>query len=431
MRRLGSLIVADVMVVGAGLAGARTCAQLRAEGFSGRIVLVGAEPDPPYDRPPLTKHPDAEVDLRATMGIDVAAHADTVLLGVRAMALEPSPGPADRPRWAVSLSDGSTRAADAVVLAVGADPVLPAAWSGPGVHVVHTRRQAQALWAAVGSGTSLVVVGGGWIGCEVAATAAERGARVVVLEAAGSVLAGQVPDAVADRVAAWLAQVGARVRTDVRVDHVQPGPRGTVVAGEPADQVVLALGVRPATGWLAGSGIDVAADGAVLTDQVGRTNLPGVFAVGDCAARWSPRSRTHQPGGHWTQALNVPAQVAPAVVGWLAGSAAPGDWSTASGTVAEDPIPYVFSEIAGRTLALLGEPVAGTRLVWREVAEAWTCFSLDQHDGLVGLCMVGRPRDLVASRRAMLAHPRGTPRTDPVALADPDAGPQMMFPRQD
>jgi hypothetical protein len=75
--------------------------------------------------------------------------------------------------------------------------------------------------------------------------------------------------------------------------------------------------------------------------------------------------------------------------------------------------------------------MAAARLVWREAAGAWTCFSLDAHDRLVGLCMAGRPRDLVASRRAMLAHPRGTPRTDPLALADPHAGPQMMFPGED
>ena len=101
---------------------------------------------------------------------------------------------------------------------------------------------------------------------------------------------------------------------------------------------------------------------------------------------------------------------------------------------AADPIPYVFSDIGARRLLVLGAPAQG-RVIWREAdgsgarqAEAWSAFTLDASDRLLGMCTSGRPRDLAAARRAMLGHPTGTPRTDPGALADPDATPAAMFP---
>ena len=443
------MLVADVVVVGAGLAGSRMCALLRSAGHSGRLTLLGAEPDPPYDRPPLTKDPEAEVDLRAAMDVDVWADADEVLLGVRATRLLARPArAAGAPEpLVVECSDGVERTARAVVLATGADPVLPEGWSRPGVFVLHSRAQARAVWSAIGPGRDVVIIGGGWIGCEAASTASSRGARVVLRESGPSVLAGRVPEGVAARVARWLVDAGVTLSVGDEVASVDAGSAGTAIEGHPADVVLVALGVRPATGWLSDSGLEVSAEGAVLVDPVGRASVPGVFAVGDCAARWSPRRGAHLPGGHWTEALNAPERVAPAVVQWLAEGPGGHPWDRTRARPAlpdsgpADPIPYVFSEIAGRTLLLLGAPESG-RVVWREAPgiapgsrqvpsvseEAWTAFSIDSADRLVGLCTVGRPRDLVAARRAMLAHPSGTPTTDPAALADPTAAPTAMFP---
>ena len=443
--------MADVVVVGAGLAGSRTCALLRSAGHTGRLTLLGAESDPPYDRPPLTKEPEAAVDLRTAMDIDVWAHADEVLLGVRATRLLAGPArAAGAPEPLVlECSDGVERAARVVVLATGADPVLPEGWSRPGVFVLHSRAQAGALWSAVGPGSGVVIIGGGWIGCEAASTARARGARVVLRESGTSVLAGRVPAGVAARVAGWLVDSGVTLSVGDEVASVDAGSPGMAVEGHPADVVLVALGVRPATGWLSDSGLQVSPGGAVLVDPVGRASVPGVFAVGDCAARWSPRRGAHLPGGHWTEALNAPERVAPAVAQWLAEGPGGHPWDRTRARLAlpdsgpADPIPYVFSEIAGRTLLLLGAPESG-RVVWREapvvpqgpqqapsaVQEAWTAFSIDSADRLVGLCTVGRPRDLVAARRAMLAHPRGTPLTDPAALADPTAAPTAMFPQE-
>ncbi len=435
--------MAHVVVVGAGLAGARTCAALRSAGFRGSVTLVGGEDEPPYDRPPLTKEPHADVDLRSTMGIDVWSLADDVRLGVRAERLA-------RPRTAgghlvLECSDTLTLHCDAVVLATGAGPILPGSWRVAGVHVLHTRSDARAVWTTCAPGQRVAVVGGGWIGCEAAATAASLGARVDLFEAGPALLEGRVPRPVSHRVAGWLAGAGVVVHTATQVDSIDSEP--LMVAGVAADLVVVGLGVRPETAWLGAHSVELSPAGAVLVDGEGRSTAPGVFAVGDCAARWSRRRGSHLAGGHWTDALNDPDHVARAVVRWLARDRDhPRTWGAPAANP-RDPIPYVFSDIAGRTLLVLGWPEVG-RLVWRESgvtsstagpsstsaasgpgsAEAWTAFTLNDRDRLVGLCSVGRPRDLVAARRAMLANTDGPPRADPQALADPAAGPASMFP---
>jgi NADPH-dependent 2,4-dienoyl-CoA reductase/sulfur reductase-like enzyme len=425
--------VADVVIVGAGLAGARTCALLRSSGVTGRIVLIGAEPDPPYDRPPLTKDPDAEVDLRPAMGVDVWAHADDIRLGTRAEGLDVSCGPGGA--LAVLCSDGSRLPARAVVVATGAAPVRPALWDQAGAHVLHDRAGAAQFWAAVRPGVRLVVVGGGWIGCEAAATAAGRGAHVAVVEARGTLLEGRVPPEVGHRVAGWLAGAGVALHLGSAARGIEQTAAGVVVSGLPADLVLVALGVRPETAWLGGSGVELGAGGAVLVDQWGRSSAQGVFAVGDAASTWSPRYGAHLPGGHWTQALNAPETLAPAVAQWVeAQSSAAQPWGEPPDVPAADPIPYVFSHVGERRLLVLGSPAHG-RVVWRQEgqgieldSEAWTAFTLDGQDRLIGMCTSGRPRDLAIARRAMLAHPGGTPRADPAALADPGSDPVAMFP---
>lgn len=437
--------MAHVLVVGAGLAGARTCAALRAAGCMDRLTLVGAEPDAPYDRPPLTKDPGAEIDLRPAMGIDVWTAADEVRLGTAARGLHIDPrGPGvlvDSAALRVRLADDSELTGDAVVLATGATPIVPEGWAGPGVHVLHTRREAGEFWDRVVPGTDLVVVGGGWIGCEAAATAAARGARVHLLEAADQLLPDRLPAPVAARVCAWLEEVGVQVRTGAPVRALGPDPRAPRVTLDEgvvaADLVLAALGVRPATAWLEGSPVALGTTGAVLVDPWGRTSVAGVLAVGDAAARWSRRAGRHLPGGHWTEALNAPDVVAPEVVRWLTtGGWTQDDPAPTAGAV-PDPVPYVFSDIAGRTLQVLGDagdsPAGGDgrgsvrSLVWRESAEGWSAFRLDGRDRLRGVASAGRPRDIAMARRA-IAGDAGWPLADRAALADPAAAASEMFP---
>lgn len=438
--------MADVLVVGAGLAGARTCAELRAAGMTGRIELLGAELDPPYDRPPLSKSPGADSDLARTMGIDVTALADQVDLGVRGLALRVAGD-----RLEVDGSDGRVRTARVVVVATGARPVLPAAWALPGVHVLRTRRDAQGLWAAVGPGVRLAVIGGGWIGCEVAATAADRGARVQLLEAGGQVLA-DVDPGVAARVVGWLEERGVAVATGTPVAGVtvvgpaaDPGPAARGGAGprgagpglavlpvdarpwstQTADAVLAGLGAAPDTQWLAGSPVERTGAGALAVDGWGRSTVAGVLAVGDAAARWSTRASRRVTAGHWSEAMGAPPTIARVAVEWLADPVQGWDWAPA--TPLWDPVPYVFSDIAGRTLQVLGIAVGGDP-VWREDAEGgWSCFTC-RGEELLGVAAVGRPRDVAAVRRAIQRHPAGTPRVDRGALADTAAAPAAMFP---
>lgn len=422
--------MAHVLVVGAGLAGARMCALLRQSGFAASLTLVGQEPEAPYDRPPLSKDPDGEVDLRAGMGIDVWAAADEVRLGCAAQALSL------RGDGVVVRLRGQERAYDAVVVATGAEPVVPAALPARLVHVLRTRADAARLWSGIAAGRRLVVIGAGWIGCEVAATAAARGARVDVLEAGTQVLPGDLPAPAAAEVASWLVGGGVTVTCSARVDSVRAGREGLEVrAGalvRHADVVLAGVGVRPATGWLAGSGVRCGPTGAVLVDPWGRSSLPGVFAVGDAASRWSARAGRHVPGGHWTEALNAPGTVAPVVVRWLAEGRDEAAWGLPPGGPTPDAVPYVFSDIAGRVVQVLGSATSGPEdrdpglIIWRESAGGWTAFRVVA-GRLVGLASSGRPRDVAAARRVM-NRADGPPIADPQALADPGAAPHAMFP---
>ncbi len=425
--------MAGVVVIGAGLAGARTCSALRAAGVREEVVLLGAESDPPYDRPPLSKDPQAEVDLRDSMGIDVWSAAD-VRLGVAATGLRGgADGPGESSTLVVRCSDGTELAAAAVVLATGADPVLPQAWVRPGVHVLHTRAQSVSFWGQVQSGTRLVIVGGGWVGCEAAATAARRGARVELFEVGAQLLGGRIPAQVSDWVSAWLAELGVRVHTGRPVAAIDEVGGSLAVEGRAADVVLAALGVRPATAWLDGADVPLSESGAVLVDGWGRSGPAGVFAVGDAAARWSARYSAHLPGGHWTEALNTPQALAPVVAEWVRGPMGGERWAAAPESAPVDPIPYVFSDLGGKMLLVLGDAASG-RVVWRSSSEvdsgsdAWTAFTVGDSDRLLGMSTVGRPRDVAVARRAMLADPMGAPRTDLKALLDPAAAPAAMFP---
>jgi NADPH-dependent 2,4-dienoyl-CoA reductase/sulfur reductase-like enzyme len=411
--------VAHVLVVGAGLAGARVVTLLRAAGFAGRITLVGAEAEPPYDRPPLTKEPGAAVDLRTAMGIDVWAAADAVRLGTAATGLQRTEA-----RLGVTLASGSPQAdaadpsaaagvdADAVVVASGASPVVPTGWAGPGVHVLHTRGDAGAFWPVVGPGARIVVVGGGWIGCEAATTAAARGAQVTLLEAGGRLLADRVPPQVGDWLAARLAEAGVVVRLGEPVAGVEPalgvpGSVPRVQAGAdllPADQVLVALGVRPATDWLAGSAVPRDATGAVLVDPWGRSSVTGVLAVGDAAARWSPRAGRHLPGGHWDAAMRHPEALVPALMGWLGRPRQErrAAWAAPLAQPAPDPVPYVFSALPGGQLQAVGE-LSGTTVDWQSDERGFTAAVLDGTGQLVGLCALGHPRAISRARRELAA----------------------------
>jgi len=273
-----------VVVVGASLAGLRATETLRREGFDGRIVLVGAEPHLPYDRPPLSKQLLAgewepqELALRRAPYDELEVE---LRLGVRATAL-------DAAARVLTLEGGETIAFDGALLATGAAPrTLPGMPALDGIFLLRTVDDALDLRARLDTGPRVVVVGAGFIGSEVAATCRLRGLQVTVLEALpaplvrglGPVLGMVCGELHRDHGVDLRLGVGvAAIEGDGRVERVRLDDGATV----DADVVVVGVGVAPVTEWLEGSGL--ALDDGIVCDET-LLAAPGIVAAGD-VARW-------------------------------------------------------------------------------------------------------------------------------------------------
>jgi 3-phenylpropionate/trans-cinnamate dioxygenase ferredoxin reductase component len=377
------------VVVGAGLAGLRTITELRERGFTGHITLIGAETWPPYDRPPLSKKV-----LIEDHAVDPSLQADFGALDVDFRPAEAVTG-----MDAVTVSTGRGKYPfDHLVLATGAVPV---ALPGPGrQRFLRSYDDALALRGLLRPGLRLAIVGAGWIGAELATAAAGHGVRVTVAEAGQAPLAAAVDAPVGAQTARWYAEAGVQLRTGVAVESVQPG--GLVLAGGDwvaADEIVTAVGVRPATGWLDGSGVWL--DNGVAVDAGLRASLPGVYAVGDCAAFESRRFGRRLRFEHWDVALHAPEVVAANLLG---------------GDEAYDPVPYFWSEQFGRMVQYAGYHGDAERLIWRgdpaepKWAACWLAVGR-----LVAILTVDRPRDLLQGRRLIAS---AAP-VDVARLADP------------
>ncbi|GCB50139.1 ferredoxin reductase [Streptomyces sp. NL15-2K] len=389
-----------VVVVGAGMAGVQTAVALREQGFTGTVTLIGAEPHQPYDRPPLSKAVLLGKAEGSAFDVDFEALDLELQLGREALGVRPADHELDTEAGPVPY--------DVLVLATGAEPMrLPGAEGVPGVHLLRTLDDAERLRPVLARQHDIVVVGAGWIGAEFATAAREAGCAVTVVEAADRPLPGALPAEVAAPMAAWYADAGAVLRTHTRVERVEPGAvlldDGTRL---PAGAVVVGIGARPATDWLAGSGIDLGAHGEVVADDHLRTSVPDVYAVGDCASfpsgRYGERLLVH----HWDNALQGPRTVAANIIGEALGEA----------SAVYDPVPYFWSEQFGRFVQYAGHHTSADTILWRgdPAGPAWTVCWL-RENRLVALLAVGRPRDLAQGRRLIEA---GTP-VDPLLLADP------------
>jgi NADPH-dependent 2,4-dienoyl-CoA reductase/sulfur reductase-like enzyme len=380
--------VARVVVSGAGLAGLRTVEELRSRGYDGEITLIGAEPRPPYDRPPLSKQLMAGTVDDTSLRDDLQPLHAEVRLGETATGFD----------GRVLRTDLAEYRFDALVLATGA---LPVALPGPGrQRFLRTLDDALALRGLLRPGLRLVIVGAGWIGAELATAAAARGCLVTVVEAGQAPLAAAVGAEVGALTRPWYAAAGVSLRLGTLVGSVQPGGLELADGGWlAADEIVTAVGVRPAVGWLASS--DVLVDGGVVVDEGLRTSVPAVYAVGDCAAFWSPRYGRRLRFEHWDVALRAPEVVAANVLG---------------GAAVYDPVPYFWSEQFGRMVQYAGYHGAADRLVWRGDLEAgrWAACWL-AGDRLVAAFCVNSPPDLLQARRLIQA---GTA-VDAARLADP------------
>lgn len=326
-----------VLVVGAGLGGLRTVERLRGAGYQGRLSLVGDEQYAPYDRPPLSKQvltgewePERTV-LRSVEGLDelgVRLH-----LGLRAVALRPGE---------VELENGASLHADAIVIATGL-----AARTIPGqpaqVHTLRTIDDAMALRAALERARSLLVVGGGFIGAEVASSALRRGLAVTVLEALPVPSARALGEELGALTGRLMTEAGIDLRTGVRISgFVDAGLRASVALEDgtlvDADVAVVGIGGVPRLEWVEG----VSTANGLACGPTGRVEgLPDVWAVGDIAAWTDPGHGDRHRHEHWTSAGDQATIVSRDILGE---------------PPPPPPVPYFWSDQFGLKIQLIGRP---------------------------------------------------------------------------
>lgn len=368
-------------MVGGGLAAARCVEELHRRDADHVVVLVGDEDVPPYDRPPLTKSYLREGGALPTLATDWTR--TRLRLGTAAVGL-------DLERGQVVLRSGGAEPFDDLVIATGARPRRLRGLDGPGVHTIRTAADADALRADLVEHGRVTIVGGGFIGCEVATSARSLGAEVVLIEALGAPLSRVLGEAVGAHVADRHRAQGVEVVSGSPVVAVQGHGRARVLEladgrTVPAPVVVVGLGVSPETGWLDDSGLDL--DDGVRCDAVGRASHEHVFAAGD-VARWASPSGGSIRTEHWTAAGQQGRVVAAA----LLGHAQP-----------LHEVPYVWSDQAGVTLQLLGTPQPGDEVTVAEPGPPGALLALYGRAGVLTAAFgIGSPR-LVLRQRAAIA----------------------------
>jgi 3-phenylpropionate/trans-cinnamate dioxygenase ferredoxin reductase subunit len=331
------------VIVGSGLAGVSAAAELREAGGSGNeIVLIGEERDAPYDHPPLSKaYLRGEVEEEAAALREPGWYEQAGIerrAGVRATRLVPGDD-------AVELDSGERVPFDRCLIATGGSARrLDVPGAGlPGVLTLRTLADARALREAAGSGPRVVVVGGGFIGAEVAASLRSRGCPVELLMLERVVLEGPLGPGLGAIVSERLAASGVALHPGATVTAIEGDDRlrrvttGTGAALD-ADLVVLGVGMAPATEVAEASGLAMDR-GGIACDEALRTSRPGVFAAGDIAAVMSPVAGGRIRVEHWAEALNQ---------GKLAARAMLGD------EVVYDRVPYFFSDIGESGIEYVG-----------------------------------------------------------------------------
>jgi 3-phenylpropionate/trans-cinnamate dioxygenase ferredoxin reductase component len=319
------------VIAGAGLAGAKAAEALRAEGFEGRIVLVGDEPEVPYERPPLSKDYLRGESPREQARVHeegfYADHDIELLTGTTVTDL--NAGARD-----VTLATGERLGYDRLLLATGSEPrrlSVPGA-ELDGVHHLRTFADSDAIAAALQPGARAVIAGGGWIGMEVAASARQKGLDVTIVELEDVPLSRALGREAGLIYARLHREHGVQLHTGVAVARVEGSGRGegVVLADGRAldtDLLVCGLGAIPRTELAQRAGLAV--ENGVVTDASLQTSDPHVFAAGDIANAEHPFYGRRVRVEHWANALNQPEVAARAMLGKPA---------------TYDKLPYFFSD---------------------------------------------------------------------------------------
>lgn len=396
------------VIVGGGLAGAKAAEALREKGFDGEVILFAAEDHLPYERPPLSKdylagkksledftpHPEdwyREHDVELRLGTEITF--------------------VDRLNHSVGFAEGRHQGYDKLLLATGSRPRTP---SIPGsdvedVHYLRTVDDASALVEALSEGSTLAVVGAGWIGLEVAASARERGVAVTVVESAELPLLGALGREAAEVFAQLHREHGVDLRLETSVDEITTvdgkvtglrlGDESTISA----DAVLVAVGATPNTELAERAGLDTA-DGGILVDASLKTSDDDIYAVGDIAAADHPLFGTRIRTEHWANAQNQPAV---AVAGMLG---EPGTY---------EELPYFYTDQFDLGMEYVGHAPEYDSVVFRGDREGreFTVFYLDgEKRVLAGMNVnvwegLDDIKELIRSRRPV----------DVEKLANPDA----------
>ncbi len=376
-----------IVIVGGGLAAARTAEQLRRADHTGPVMIVSDEVHLPYDRPPLSKEVlRKEVDETALKPREWYDENNiTLRLGSAATGL-------DAHEQTVTLADGTVLAYDELVIATGLVPRrIPAFPDLEGIRVLRSFDESLALREHASAARHAVIIGAGFIGCEVAASLRGLGVDVVLVEPQPQPLAAVLGEQIGELVARLHREEGVDVRLDVGVTEVRgEGHVDTVVLSDgtelPADLVVVGIGSHPATEWLDGSGIDV--DNGVLCDEAGRTSVSNVWALGDVASWRDPLG--HQARvEHWSNVADQARVVVPAMLGQ----------EVPDVTV----VPYFWSDQYDVKIQCLGEPRA-TDIVHVVEDDGRKFLAYYERDGvLVGVVGGGLPGKVMKVRAKIAA----------------------------
>ena len=395
-----------IVIVGAGQAAMQAVDTLRRRGFTGELTLVGDEPWPPYQRPPLSKKYLAGSVDRERLLIRPAAffadHAVTTHFGRRVTDI------ARRARH-VRLDDGLVLPYDALLLATGSRPrpLLAPGRELAGVHYLRTIADADRIRAECAAGGRIVIIGGGYIGLEVAATARERGMEVTVLEMAPRVMSRVTSPEVSAFYEAEHARHGVRIRCNENVRALHGDARtGRVRAvlteggGEyAADLVIAGVGVAPADELAQAAGLEC--ENGVVTDAHCRTADEAIYAAGDCASHLNRQYGRHLRLESVDTAFEQGTTVALNLLG--------------TETV-HDKVPWFWSDQFDLKLIIVGVGAGYDRAIVRG-SPATRSFSICYLRGgeLVALDSINTPKDQMAARKLIAAHVR----PQPEKLADP------------
>lgn len=376
-----------IVIVGGGLAAARTAEQLRRAEYDGPITIVSDEVHLPYDRPPLSKEVlRSEVDDVALKPREFYDEKNiTLRLGSAATGL-------DTEAKTVTLADGSTLGYDELVVATGLVPRrIPSFPDLDGVRVLRSFDESMALRTHASSANRAVVIGAGFIGCEVAASLRGLGVEVVLVEPQPTPLASVLGEQIGELVTRLHRDEGVDVRTGLGVAEVRgEGYVDTVVLSDgsevSADLVVVGIGSHPATDWLDGSGVQT--DNGVICDESGRTSAPHVWALGDVAS-WRDATGHQARVEHWSNVADQARVVVPALLGREVPTAV--------------VVPYFWSDQYDVKIQCLGEPEA-TDTVHIVEDDGRKFLAYYERDGvLVGVVGGGLPGKVMKVRAKIAA----------------------------